>query len=404
MDEIYLEWTRVVESIMSDQLKPYAQEVRICQDDGLGATWMGVLDLRLPLTHLSGRRRRCVVDTSLMADISTMSCDWQTFVYVALGFSVAPRSLEVFRRILTSSYDVLKEVPLQSESGDVVMQVSLIDTVPVVKLQSNESQVVRFSVIRALAWELIMILPNSKGALEIVPLVPDPHVPSGRTEVPSAFLAPVHSSDLQRDIANAKKPFEACLIWTIYFEQIRHSPTQNQGEALPVPQYLLILQQDAARELKGLPNLESRLKDIFSSKLNIVRKLLDKLQLSENKEAELSSSNRTGKPKVFQPGDLYMDIWPELQQNELFKDLLARYNPSPELRTKEPLVLSDLTSSSAILARVVMITSATQNGEQEEWNTKLDRLGNTVWIPNKNPLGTILEKGQSPPAQRIDFA
>lgn len=99
-----------------------------------------------------------------------------------------------------------------------------------------------------------------------------------------------------------------------------------------------------------------------------------------------------------------MDIWPELQQNELFKDLLARYDPSPELRTKEPLALSDLTSSSAILARVVMITSATQNGEQEEWNTKLDRLGNTVWIPNKNPLGTILEKGQSPPAQRIDFA
>ncbi|OCL12734.1 hypothetical protein AOQ84DRAFT_227156 [Glonium stellatum] len=329
----------------------HTQTVACPENYLLGATWMSLLDLRLPIKSRDRRyAQRFLVDTTMKTDFFGLKLDWASFVYLALALGVSaddPGFCDIKRSLSHDVYPA-KRVTLCSVHGEVI-GVTFAEGVPVAELLGRE---LKFSLQRALAWDLVMVTAENQGQSRLVPLMgPGGSLLSGNsTEEFSLGLF----NNPQREAAFALKPVEAALIWSLYVEETLHSSNSPPGEILPVAQDVLKVRQDAILELRRLQNLEQRLESVFPLNWELREKLASILG-----------------PVPQHTEDMYLDtMWPLLQNNATFQDIRDNFSPSLQYRVRNDADLNDLSTPMALLARIFLATSVVQKWKQEDWDTE----------------------------------
>lgn len=396
LNDISLQLPKIIEGLCQGGVRPCSKITKVTESDGLSATWMCLLEGCLPIQLDSQRRRRCVVDSSLKADITALTCGWQSFVYLTLALGVLPNDLNeaLLGSNTVSSPGISKEIALKDERDAEKMLLSVSDSFPTAVLTQNVTQI---SFRRALAWDLVMVLPAKNGHL-LVPLIAEDEL---KTKVDSAALkAPGHIFGTQREISSAQKPLQAALVWTLYIEDMLHSNNPAERELLPVPQEVLKIREDAIEDLLKLPNRLALLKDIFNPKPTAMA--IDERLRTYADTTTIVGAGRTPTNNRIAPVDLRMDLWTELQANETFKLLWAQFNPSRKDRTPTAGDLSNMSTPVAVLARVILATSEIQRWEKEQWKSRLDAFGHNVPVVPPSAMVALMKLQDSRAPGRID--
>lgn len=359
---------------------------------------MSLLDLQLPIHNHSLRYpQRFVVDSSFKTQFTGLKCDWPSFVYLALalGVSAYDNGLLQIRRRCDTHFDSIKEVTLYSITDQDLIEVSFTQGTPVGKLKRKS----KFSLRRALAWDLVMAVPSAQGVMELVPLIP-PTSFSENDESKSCCVAPGCSSSSQREMRYTKNRLEAALTWVLYVEQTLRLAGAMEPHLLPIPQDVLEIRMNTAVELRTLEHLNSRLAKIFPSDTVLTKRLTEILQPSQESRAFPPPNNQHQRSV---DNDFELDIWPALRDNTTFQALRRNFDPSPHVRTNADVDLNDTSSDISLLARIIIVTSTARKWKKREWITDAGIDGRVRPVMPANPMVALFDKGDRPPPQDIYF-
>jgi hypothetical protein len=344
---------------------------------------MGLVGASIPLAKLRGSSQRLVVDSALHFESCGVRCDWESFVFLALGLGVDP-----YRGGLQGLLTTVEDTQTIRDSKDnPVMILRRVDGGSwTAQLGCNLS----FSARRAMAVAYVMILPTN-GKIGFIPLgqySPPAVAPSAdQCAVPTML-------SIYEAISRAETPgnhLSSALTWMFYLESVFYGETQQ--ELLPVPQFVLQAREKATAELEIVP-LADTLHGIFRNK-PLEDKIIDALELAK-RELPSYTIERRQRRKVLAPENCptYVDIHDAVTQNPLYQQLRVQFYPSPAVSRGQIIDLGDLKSQAAVLARVILGISIVQVWQREEWKTLNLPDGSFAPRLSRSPLKEILNNGK----------
>lgn len=402
---VLVEFKRVRAQINFQSLPPV-------QRQGLGASWMRLIQAVGLEPQRKKHFQRIIVDSSLDVDPMAMECSWKSFVFLALGLGVDatdPTFHGLGRGKSAVNERDLHSTALSSETGKHLIELRWHEGVSCHELTEHCSS---WSVRRSLAQCLHMI-SMSDGRLEVL------HFVLVVNEAPSAPIAQICDC---MDIAiypvkfSVLRTIHYAITWTLYFEEIVH---QIPYETILIPQSLLLSQFEIIEDLHKTPaeTLESRISALFPSNnvlvANIISALSSTWNSSEHQELlnglgggmyiptlenpRHLEANKIKQPTQSHPDDhthdlekatntashvdslppppnpthnsssgITFDLYPFLHSSPIFHSLSQAYSPSAISASKPPsttpaittIDIVDQSKPEALLARLVIALSA----------------------------------------------
>jgi hypothetical protein len=345
---------------------------------------MGLVGTSIPLAKLRGSSQRLVVDSALHFESFGARCDWESFVFLALGLGVDPYHGGL-QGLLTTAEDT--QTIRDSEDNPVMILRRVDGGSWTAQLGCNLS----FSARRAMAVAYVMILPTN-DKIGFIPLGQY----SAPAVAPSADQCAVPTmSSIYEAISRAETPenhLSSALTWMFYLESVFYGETQQ--ELLPVPQSVLQAREKAVAELGKIVALADTLNGIFRNK-PLEDKIIDALELAK-RELPSYTIERRPRRRALVPENCptYVDIHDAVTQNPLYQQLRNQFYPPPAALRGQNIDLGDLKSQAAVLARVILGISIVQVWQREEWKTLSLPDGSFAPRLNRSPLKEILNDGK----------
>lgn len=381
------------------------QSLPYVERQGLGTSWMRLIQAVGLESKRKKRFQRIVVDSTLDVDPIAINCSWRSFVYLALGLGV--NAIDPIFHGLGRAKDAVNEqnlhsTALLSETGQRLIETRWREGVPYLELTEQCSS---WSVRRSLAQFLHMIIvcDSRQEILHFVSVVNEtPRTPNLQIcDCKDIVLDPVKFNTLRK--------IHYAIIWTLYFEEIFH---QTLYEEIPIPQSLLLLQFEITEELHQTPaeTLQFRISTIFPSQTTLVAKIMFALTSTWNSsehqellnglsggahELTLESSRRLESNTITQPTQFHssnqsldvekatstqnpssknndgtkFDLYSALLSSPTFQSLAQTYSPSAIPTTNSnrapsstpsavTIDIDDQSKPEALLARLVIALSA----------------------------------------------
>ena len=381
------------------------QSLPYVERQGLGTSWMRLIQAVGLESKRKKRFQRIVVDSTLDVDPIAINCSWRSFVYLALGLGV--NAIDPIFHGLGRAKDAVNEqnlhsTALLSETGQRLIETRWREGVPYLELTEQCSS---WSVRRSLAQFLHMIIvcDSRQEILHFVSVVNEtPRTPNLQIcDCKDVVLDPVKFNTLRK--------IHYAIIWTLYFEEIFH---QTPYEEIPIPQSLLLLQFEITEELHQTPaeTLQFRISTIFPSQTTLVANIMFALTSTWNSsehqellnglsggvhELTLESSRRLESNTITQPTQFHssnqtldvekatstqnpssknndgtkFDLYPALLSSPTFQSLAQTYSPSAIPTTNSnrapsstpsavTIDIDDQSKPEALLARLVIALSA----------------------------------------------
>ena len=253
------------------------QSLPFIERQGLGASWMRLINAVGLESQHKKQFQRIVVNSSLDVDPVAMNCGWKSFVFLALGLGVNP--MDPALHGLGGGKDAVSEknlnsTALHSETGQRLIEIRWHEGVPCLELTE---QCYSWSVRRSLAQSLHMITIRD-GRQEVLHFSP---LTNKTWQTPTAKICDckeIISSPIQ---FSTLREIHYATTWTFYFEELLHQITP---ETILIPQSLLLLQFEITEELHQTPTerLHSRISAIFPSDATLTANIMSALTSTWN--------------------------------------------------------------------------------------------------------------------------
>lgn len=386
---------------------------------GLGTSWMRLIQAVGLESKRKKRFQRIVVDSTLDVDPVAINCSWRSFVYLALGLGV--NSIDPTFHGLGRGKDAVNEqslysTALDSQTGQRLIEIRWHEGIPHLELTDQCSS---WSVRRSLAPFLHMIT-ICDGRQEILHFVP---VVNETSKTPNSQICDCKDIVLDTVKFSTLRQIHYAITWTLYFEEIFH---QTPYEEISIPQSLLLLQFETTEELHQTPaeTLQFRISTIFPSQATLVANIMSALTSTWNSsehqellnglsggahELTLESSRRLESNTITQPTQFHssnqtldvekatgtqspssknnrsikFDLYPALHSSPTFQSLAQTYSPSAIPTTNSnrapsstpsavTIDIDDQSKPEALLARLVIALSAMRRSTARKgWVTSI---------------------------------
>lgn len=355
------------------------REVGTISHEVHGGSWMGLLETDIFPSSVYGCAHRTIVDSTLRFEVTQMRCDWETFVFLALGLGIDVRCGGLQQLLDGDSHQ--KE--LQGDTGQPLVDLYNSGSSSwVAQLKSG----LLFSWRRAfaVACVILTVYEHRLCFIALADLAGDSqpeqeaYTKSRSTENVRQSLEAVEASSDLVTLATT---------WTLYLESIYYTTREHHH----VPQWVHYARDIALHELQSVQELPNILESLFVNNTDLIQKIKSALQYEWSKPAEFVDGKRSGwchRETADCPG--YVDIRRSLSENPHYEELLKKIDWHPWHRAESVIDVSDLSSPHAILARVILCVSIIQCAAREEMFTILRSDGTYETRPSRDPLLSLL--------------
>ncbi len=262
----------VLVSLKRGRAQVNIQSLPHVERQGLGASWMKLINAIGLDFQRKKQFQRIVVNSSLDVNPLAMKCGWKSFVFLALGLGVNP--MDAVLHDLGRGKDAVSEhsqqsTALHSEAGERLIEIRWYEGVPCLELTDHCSS---WSVRRSLAHFLHMV-NRREGKQEVVHFVP----PTGQKgQTPIAQICDCNDINLNPIDSSILRNIHYAITWTLYFEELLH---EMPYETTPIPQSLLLLQFEMTEKLHQTPTeiLQSDISTIFPRNATLVANIMSAL-------------------------------------------------------------------------------------------------------------------------------
>jgi hypothetical protein len=393
LDNLELKWQNVL-GRASDFESLAPRQVKDVDSQLVGASWMGLLQTGLQPSRLWGSSQRMVVDSSMRFESRGIKCDWEGFLFLALGLGV-----DLYRGRLQDILASETYLTLEDTNGRAVMNLQNLDDG---SWSARLERGLSFSERRAMAVAGVMMLRDRKDFI-FVPLAqsvaPASHGTADFRKIPD----PATVLDALTEAESSDNLLGLALTWTFYLESIFYG--EGRQELLHVPQFVLKAREDSLADLRAVDSLRDVLTTIFPDD----GVLVERIAASAEKEWNSAGPNTDGaerkgrEPLDWKQCPTYVDLHERPYDHPLFISLLETFNPSPSFRADHNIDLDDLSSPAAVAARIILSTSIVQVWRREDWTTVLGEDGIFKSLPSSNPLRRLLHDEKDRPRKMDIF-